>query len=174
MKQIQEYELILDIFDSLPRKAKILILENDRFNKELIHNIGLALAYPKIESPIEKIFLTAFLICDKYNIYIDPQTKIKCGDNTYYADFTITYDHYVNHMFHENFKLVIECDGYEFHQKSKKQVEYGNKREYDLKMEGYEILRFSGSEIYNQPIQCVKKVFDYISKVHSENGIFHE
>ena len=41
--------------------------------------------------------------------------------------------------FNTDKKILIECDGYEFHQKTKKQVENDNKREYDIKMLGYNI-----------------------------------
>lgn len=49
----------------------------------------------------------------------------------------------------------IECDGYEFHQKTKQQVEYDNQRQRDLQSEGIEIIRFSGSEIWNNPDKCI-------------------
>ena len=52
----------------------------------------------------------------------------------------------------------IECDGHEFHQKTKEQVEYDNQRQRDLQSEGIEIIRFSGSEIWKQPQKCVEEV----------------
>ena len=52
----------------------------------------------------------------------------------------------------------IECDGYEFHQKTKEQVECDNQRQRDLQNEGIEIIRFSGSEIWNNPEKCAEEV----------------
>ena len=56
----------------------------------------------------------------------------------------------------------IECDGYEFHQKTKKQVQYDNQRQRDLQNEGIEIIRFSGSEIWKNPIKCAIEVKNII------------
>lgn len=52
----------------------------------------------------------------------------------------------------------------EFHQKTKEQVQKDNEREYDLKMAGYEILRFSGTQIFNNPIKCAEDTYNYIIK----------
>lgn len=52
----------------------------------------------------------------------------------------------------------IECDGYEFHQKTKQQVEYDNQRQRDLQNEGIEIIRFSGSEVWKKPYKCAQEV----------------
>lgn len=59
---------------------------------------------------------------------------------------------------------MIECDGHEFHEKTKEQVIYDNEREYKLKSAGYDVLHFSGSEIYNNPYECAEKTLNYISK----------
>ena len=58
----------------------------------------------------------------------------------------------------DNICFVIECDGYEFHQKTKKQVEQDNERQRALQKEGYEVIRFSGSEIYHRPKKCALEV----------------
>lgn len=31
-------------------------------------------------------------------------------------------------------------------------------------MAGYDVIHFSGSEIYNYPEECVEKVFEYLKK----------
>lgn len=156
-------ETLLDIFENLPIKAKCLVIEHNNF--DILEEIGM---YDyKIFSPIELIFYITFEIEKEINnnfIYIQPQYDLEYKNKKYIADFVIEYDEITNNNLKEEFKLIIECDGYEFHQKTKKQVEYDNKREYDLKMMGYQILRFSGSEIYNNPKECVKKVFKYIEE----------
>ena len=47
-------------------------------------------------------------------------------------------------------------------QKTKKQVENDNKRSRDLQEEGYEIIRFSGTEIYHKPRQCAENIKNII------------
>lgn len=56
----------------------------------------------------------------------------------------------------------IECDGHEFHQKTKEQVQYDNQRQRDLQNEGIEIIRFSGSEIWKNPFKCANEVKNII------------
>lgn len=156
-------ETLLETFENLPTKAKLLIIKHNNFN--IVEDIDMYIDY--INSPIEKIFLTAFLIYSmekNKDIFIEPQTEIECNNKKYIVDFEIRYDEMCNPNFKKDFNLIIECDGYDFHQKTKKQVEYDNNREYDLKLQGYQILRFSGSEIYNEPMKCIEKVIKYIEE----------
>lgn len=163
-----DFNSSLKIFEELPDRAKILAMLYCRFELPEIIELNLEMC----ESPIEKIFLLAFEIVNKHkktDIFISPQVEIVGTKKDYIADFTIEYDEICNPDFKKDFALIIECDGYDFHQKTKKQVEYDNNREYDLKMIGYQIIRFSGSEIYNNPLKCALKVFDYIDKKAYDN-----
>ena len=120
-----------------------------------------------IESPIEQIFITAFelyiKLTDKEFVMLFSQKPIKVGKKNYVVDFYFEKDLYVN-RFNTNKKIIIECDGHEFHQKTKQQVKSDNEREYALKMAGYEMIRFSGSQIYNEPFKCAEDTYKYIMK----------
>ena len=129
---------------------------------------------PKL-TPIEQMFNVAWEITidkeiakegfEKY-IYLDPQNTIETNGHKYIADFVYTPEIQLNDYAKQGKrKLVIECDGHEFHQKNKEQVIKDNQREYDLKMAGYDVLRFSGSEIYNTPYGCAEKTLNYIKKL---------
>ncbi|MDQ0062353.1 endonuclease domain-containing protein [Paenibacillus harenae] len=48
-------------------------------------------------------------------------------------------------------KVAIECDGHEFHEKTKSQAARDKKRDREFQKEGYIILRYTGSEIVNDP-----------------------
>ena len=160
-------ELVEDL-QRLPMKAKSYILRNIDDLKFLdIADMWTTLQC--CESPIEQILCVALYIKTKGTLYFEPQMEINCGKKTYYADIGIYGDEIVNSYLNDNFVLIIECDGYEFHQKTKKQVEYDNKREYDIKLLGYDILRFSGSEIYNDVDECVIKILNYISSKGKKN-----
>lgn len=106
------------------------------------------------ESPIERLFLEAFdaeRTKNKetmYHYWLNPQAEI--GD--YRVDFEL-----VNNY---GKKIVIECDGHDFHQKTKEQVKKDNQRERDLKKLGYEVVRFSGSEIFEDAEKCVQELLD--------------
>lgn len=155
-------KILIDVFDKLPFKAKELLLSEENF--EMLSDIALNLYYT--ESPIELILYTALIKLFKetnLTLYIGSQTEIKCKNGKKYrADFTIVYDDILNKTLKEDFALVIECDGYEFHQKTKEQVKKDNEREYNLKIEGYDVLRFSGTQIYQDPMKCANDIINYI------------
>lgn len=120
------------------------------------------------ESPIEQLLAIELedIGIEKmidYNPYVDvitieKQKEIIAKGNKYRVDFLIPV-YYTNQ---EGIVFVIECDGHEFHQKTKKQVEQDNKRQRDLQEEGYEVIRFSGTEIYHKPYQCAVTVKNII------------
>lgn len=63
----------------------------------------------------------------------------------------------------ESFNLVIECDGYEYHS-DKDTFVYDRERDRVLRNEGFEILRFSGREINQRPIDVAKEVIRYLHR----------
>ena len=120
------------------------------------------------ESPIEQLLALELQNLKlegmfRYNPYIDvvaidKQQEIEAKGNKYRVDFLIP----VIYKNQENITFVIECDGYDFHQKTKKQVEKDNKRQRDLQEAGYEVIRFSGTEIYHKPYQCALTIKNII------------
>lgn len=58
-------------------------------------------------------------------------------------------------------KFIIECDGHDFHEKTKEQVAYDKQRERYLVSKGYKVLRFSGSEILNDFEQIKDELCDF-------------
>jgi very-short-patch-repair endonuclease len=59
-------------------------------------------------------------------------------------------------------KIVIELYGYEYH-KDKRKLTKDAQRERSLQMKGYQVLRFTGSEVYNDVTQCVNEVLAIIN-----------
>ena len=125
------------------------------------------------ESPIEQILsltmnFMGLRLISKYNNFIDlcisNNQEIICKNGEKYRlDFYIIVlykDEKGNRV--KNCYFDIECDGYKFHQKTKEQIIYDNERERNLKKEGYEIIRFSGSEINSNPYKCVQEIIDII------------
>lgn len=120
------------------------------------------------ESPIEQLLAIELedLRLENTNIYnpfidvigIDKQQEIEVNNKKYRVDFLIP----VKYKNQENISFIVECDGYEFHQKTKKQVEADNKRQRDLQEAGYEVIRFSGTEIYHKPYDCALAVKNII------------
>lgn len=115
--------------------------------------------YGCFNSPIELTFYATYDILCHLNGYANyqliPQYDVVFGSRKYILDFA-----YISN----DFKLGIECDGHEFHEKTKEQVDYGNNRDYDLQKNGFQVLHFSGSQLYNEPIKCARKVIDFIKE----------
>lgn len=53
--------------------------------------------------------------------------------------------------------VVVECDGHDFHEKTKEQASHDKKRDRRLVAAGYQVLRFTGSDIWRDPIGCAQE-----------------
>lgn len=75
-----------------------------------------------------------------------PQVKI---DN-YRADFMILHRKGIFGVS----AVVIECDGHEFHERTKEQAARDKARDRELQSRGFKVFRFTGSEIWADPLGC--------------------
>lgn len=55
-------------------------------------------------------------------------------------------------------KLAVECDGHDFHEKTKEQAKRDKSRDRYLMAEGWMTARFTGSEIFNDADECAMEV----------------
>ena len=92
------------------------------------------------ESPIEDVLLSAFRSYGLFDCV--PQYEI----GPYRADFA----------FPEK-KIVVECDGREFHS-GEEQAERDKVRDEYMRRLGWVVIRFWGSEIHREPERCAKEV----------------
>jgi hypothetical protein len=51
-------------------------------------------------------------------------------------------------------RAVIECDGHDYHERTKEQAAHDRARDREMQRLGYLVLRFTGSEIWRDPIGC--------------------
>jgi len=127
------------------------------------------------ESPVEQLLALALEEIDivKTSFYnpfvdvvaVDPQQDVECNGKVYRTDFLIPviYKNQGIGTKKDARKIfVIECDGHEFHQKTKEQVEKDYQRVRDLQMEMYEVIRFSGTEIWRNPHKCAMEILKII------------
>lgn len=61
------------------------------------------------------------------------------------------------------FKLIVECDGYRFHS-DESTFARDRKRDRILKAEGYEVLRFAGTEIFHDPPAVALELVEYLDR----------
>lgn len=97
---------------------------------------------------VEEISDSLQLVPDVFS-YISPQAKI----GKYIADFLI-----VTTIGGFSEYIIIECDGHDFHEKTKQQAAHDKKRDRYFTQNGYKVLRFTGSEIYNDVDECVREI----------------
>lgn len=53
--------------------------------------------------------------------------------------------------------LVVECDGHAFHEKTKAQAKKDKTRDRFMQSEGFEVFRYTGSEIWNDVFACAEQ-----------------
>lgn len=123
------------------------------------------------ESPIEQIMLAELTFCPfgyfhgpheihdptmpfeipDANVVIIPQYEIR----DYRVDFAILLRNFQDNIL----KIVVECDGHDFHEKTKQQAKRDKKRDRDLQAAGWKVLRFTGSEIVRDVNACVNEIY---------------
>lgn len=80
--------------------------------------------------------------------------QVKVGPYT--VDFLIT----VRSLMYGTGTFVIECDGHDFHEKTKQQIERDKKRDRYLQAKGMSVFRFAGSEIWRDPRGVARSILD--------------
>ena len=61
-------------------------------------------------------------------------------------------------------KLVVECDGHDFHERTKEQAAKDRSRDRHLNAAGYDVFRFTGSELWRDPWGCADQVIDWAAR----------
>lgn len=61
--------------------------------------------------------------------------------------------------------IIIECDGHEFHERTKEQAQSDKQRDRNLQLSGHFVLRFTGSEIFESPRRCAYEVVRFLEQV---------
>jgi very-short-patch-repair endonuclease len=65
---------------------------------------------------------------------------------------------------HPSTLVFIECDGHDFHERTKEQAASDRKKDRSIQQSGIPILRFTGSEIYRDPLDCGAQVMTFLNK----------
>jgi very-short-patch-repair endonuclease len=118
------------------------------------------------ESPIEQLFAIYFLyaiketgFADSNMVIFEPQYEIHVNGRNFRVDFMIRAQ-----IKAEWVSLVVECDGFEFHE-TKTQATKDKQRERLLRAAGYELIRFSGSEIWGNPYEVVLETIEFMKRM---------
>lgn len=109
-------------------------------------------------SPIEARFaqaLGALLLCDNAHAVhfgepvVTVEREVPIGP--YRVDFLLTYGEH---------RLVVECDGWEWHERTLEQANRDRERDQALLRAGYPTVRFTGSRVLAAVQECVTDAVD--------------
>jgi hypothetical protein len=56
-------------------------------------------------------------------------------------------------------RIAIEVDGHDYHERTKEQARRDRSRDRVLQAAGYVVMRFTGSELWANPMKCADEVF---------------
>lgn len=85
--------------------------------------------------------------------------QVKIGNYT--ADFVIGYRRYPDD---DVSWIAIECDGHDFHERTKEQAAHDRARDRHFQSLGLNVFRFTGSEIWKDPVKCVDEVVRFCQR----------
>jgi very-short-patch-repair endonuclease len=113
------------------------------------------------ESPIEQRLFVHLSCALSGKTFCDlvPQVKI----DRFRADFVVTSERFDDAKLFSPIRILIEADGHDFHERTKEQAARDKARDRALVADGWQVLRFTGSEIWNRPGECAGEVVAIIS-----------
>ncbi len=96
--------------------------------------------------------------------YLIENTEYKRGASPfkYRVDFVLTTERdeartdFMEREIH--YRYAIELDGHEFHERTKEQAQRDRERDRNLAAIGYQVLRYTGSEIYKDSYELISKL----------------
>lgn len=118
-----------------------------------------AAPYPEFDSPMEARIWCALrevrpgVLPDEY---LTPQFGVVANGRQYYLDFAC-------HAFLPEVKVGIEIDGWETHS-SPMDIARDRRRQRDLERDGWQIIRYGGSEVYHSAENCAEDILWFIVK----------
>lgn len=72
--------------------------------------------------------------------------------------------------------VAVECDGHDFHERTKEQASRDKKRDREILTAGFPVLRFTGSEIFKDAVACAKQVREALDaplhRVSKDGGLY--
>lgn len=79
----------------------------------------------------------------------------QCPIGRFRVDFLLGHLRHINADDGTEHWIAVECDGHDFHEKTKEQAQRDKARDRALMAHGVKVMRFTGSEIWRDPSACV-------------------
>lgn len=137
-----------------------------------------------ITSPIEKILYLSLKMMRfssfagdplmNYQLDIVAQPEIKIDKKRYRPDFLLTMSQAIKiegTQYVRSFECYIECDGHDYHERTKAQAKNDRTKDRAFMNEGIQLIRYTGSEIYNDSFACAMEIERFMFKNLEEQGL---
>ena len=131
--------------------------------------------FAQVATPIENLFIYAL---DAYCEYENDEDVLLCRNAGEFADVANRPDsgvwveqqvdvgdwrvdfviHRYDWMCEKWRSVIVECDGHDFHERTKEQAARDRARDRRASLSGVVVLRFTGSEIWTDPLGCAEQV----------------
>lgn len=116
------------------------------------------------ESPMEALLRAGWELSGALRT-ITPDAKLKYAQQqpvgNYRADFLFS----ILDKDGSQKGLVVEVDGHDFHERTKAQAARDKARDRWMTSEGYQVMRFTGSEVYANPFKCAQEVANQLYQI---------
>lgn len=131
-------------------------------------------------SPIEKMLLDAICAAaaghgfhveldeEEFGLSADPDSEPHAEHFTCIETDVAIGSYRVDIMLGGITQLAIECDGHDFHDRTKQQAAYDRSRDRELLLAGIPTIRFTGSEIVHSPERCASEALRIFAKIDAE------
>lgn len=129
----------------------------DRFGDELLMKSS--------ESPIEELLARELRSIPGFGQQIEVKREKRFIQGEH-PDHKVKKSYRIDMGF-SNIKLAIEVDGHEFH-KTKNQRTNDARRERELELMGWRVIRFTGSEVFRSAEHCADHVFEMVEMLQSQ------
>lgn len=131
-------------------------------------------------SEIERMFCMAFMhklnvdfldSCPAHPIHNDIQQQFRIQReykiDKYRCDFLCEYEKITGKKLKKS-SVLVELDSQKWHETNEEQRRYEKKRERFIQSKGFNILRFTGKEVMENPFSCVKEVENFLRENQKE------
>ena len=158
----------LDQFKALRHAAAEALRSAQTFD---IHKHVVQALWSKADSPIERAMGQAIACCEALNggrpaiVVLNGQAHLTSGSlivapqyvlGSYRVDFALRFEG-------TRRQLVVECDGFEFHDRNIEQAAADKARDRFLLKSGWPVMRFTGSEITRQLDLCLADIVEFLT-----------
>lgn len=93
-----------------------------------------------------------------YGFRIYPQAAVA----GFRLDFLLVVSQPLHEKSFETKLICVECDGHNFHERTKEQAQRDRSRDRELQRLGYLVVRFTGSELYRDAGKCFDEIVDLV------------